>query len=366
MNKEHCSTVKVLLDDRSYDIRIGTGLVPGESIREEVTGRRALIVTDSNVEEFYGADFESRIESMGAQVSRTVVPAGESTKDLDFARTLYSEAVRAGLDRSSLVFALGGGVVGDLAGFVAATYLRGIRYVQVPTTTVSMLDSSVGGKTGLNLEEGKNLVGAFYQPEEVTIDLATLRTLPEREYVSGLAELIKHAVIWDADLFEKLENGADRLAGRETVFLQDVITRSCEIKAAVVAMDEKEMGVRAALNFGHTLAHALEKVAGYGSYLHGEAVSVGMVYAAELSVLDQGLDRKDADRIRNLLARINLPVSPVRGGRRTDWQDIRKAMTRDKKARASVPRFSLVERLGSIRVGCIVDENVLESVYAGL
>ncbi len=363
---EKCSVVKALLGDRSYDIRIGTDLTPGAEYGREAEGLRALIVSDSNVDGLYGDEFERRVSSVGFRVFRATVPAGEASKDLSFASDLYSKAIEAGLDRSSFIFALGGGVTGDLAGFVAATYLRGIRYIQVPTTTLAMLDSSVGGKTGLNLEEGKNLVGVFYQPVEVTIDLLTLGSLPEREYLSGLAELVKHAVIWDADLFKCLESGTERLLDRDFDFLEQVITRSCEIKAEVVAMDERESGVRAALNFGHTLGHALEKVAGYGRYFHGEAVAVGMVYAAELAVRSKGLAEEDAARIKRLLAGLKLPVSPLAGDRKLNWKQIRQAMTRDKKALGSVPRFTLIECFGGVSVGAVVEEALLEKTYSEL
>ncbi|MFW6151617.1 MAG: 3-dehydroquinate synthase [Verrucomicrobiota bacterium] len=366
MVTENCSMVKVLLGDRSYDIRIGADLTPGAGYCARVDGLRALIISDSNVDAIYGDVFEKRIGALGFNVFREKVPAGEASKNLSCAAALYSKAIEAGLDRSSFIFALGGGVIGDLAGFVAATYLRGIRYVQAPTTTLAMLDSSVGGKTGLNMEEGKNLVGAFYQPVEVAIDLSTLVSLPEKEYLSGLAELVKHAVIWDAELFRSLESGIERLAGRDPVFLQEVITRSCEIKAAVVAMDERESGVRAALNFGHTLGHALEKAAGYGKYLHGEAVAVGMAYAADLAAASRGFSKKDAARIKRLLSGLKLPVSPSEEGRKPGWEQIRHAMTRDKKALGSVPRFTLVESLGQVCVGCVVEEGLMSDVYADM
>jgi len=318
-----------------------------------------LIVSDDNVDCLYGDAWQTRLEGHGLDVSRAVVPAGESTKQLPHVRELYDRALEAGLDRRSLLVALGGGMVGDLAGFVAATYLRGIRFVQVPTSLLAMVDSSVGGKTGVNLEQGKNLVGVFYQPVEVVADLATLRTLPDDEYVSGLAEVIKYGVIWDAELFSLLEGEADRVAAREPAVLETIVKRCCEIKAEVVAVDERESGVRAILNYGHTVGHAIEQVSGYGRWLHGQAVSLGMVYAGELSRRVRGLDEGEQRRVTALLERVGLPVSGVDAA----WPELRKAVDADKKTRGRVPRFVLADRIGSVAYGCEVDEDVMEETY---
>ena len=355
-------TLRVDLRERGYDIHIGTELGPGAVLSAE-QGTQVLIISDSNVDALYGARAEQMLAARGLEVRRTVVPAGEQSKDLGVVRRLYGEAVKAGLDRRSVIVALGGGMIGDLAGFVAATYLRGIRFVQAPTTLLAMVDSSVGGKVGVNLEEGKNLVGAFHQPAEVCADLTTLKTLPDREYLSGLAEVVKYGVIWDAPFFETIEAHVEALRRRDAALLESVVGRCCEIKAEVVRVDEMETGVRAILNFGHTLGHALEQVSGYGRWLHGEAVAVGMVFAGELAALVKGFRRDDARRLRDLLQRLGLPVS---AGAAADWTGIRTAMTTDKKARQRVPRFVLAEKLGGVVFGCEVPEAALEKTFASI
>jgi len=356
-------TVHVDLGERAYDIRIGCDLPLGTSLKAERIPR-ALVISDSNVDAFYGDVCEKAIRERGIETVRTVVPAGEASKNLRCVEDLYDRAVASGLDRMSVIVALGGGMVGDLAGFVAATFLRGVHLVQVPTTLLAMVDSSVGGKTGVNLKQGKNLVGAFYQPVEVVADLRTLKTLPEREYVSGLAEVVKYGMIWDARLFERVEQNVEKLLARDLEFLEPVIARCCEIKAEVVAMDERESGVRAILNFGHTLGHALEKVFGYGRWLHGEAVAVGMVYAAGVSLVEKGFPVEECRRLADLLRKLGLPVSREDYGTDVSWGDLRDAMTADKKRLDSVLRFVLVERLGSVVFGCEVPEQALEKVYS--
>jgi 3-dehydroquinate synthase len=350
-------TVRVDLGDRGYDIVVGRGVAPGARLKE-LGARTALIVTDTHVDPLYGAACESHLRGLGIEAKRAVVEAGEETKDLRHAETLYRAALEAGLDRSSAVVALGGGVVGDLAGFVAATFLRGIAFSQAPTTLLAMVDSSVGGKTGVNLPEGKNLVGAFYQPCEVLADVTTLATLPEREYLSGLAEVVKYGVIWDAVLFERLEREADALRAREPVVVEEVVARCCEIKAEVVRLDEKETGVRAILNFGHTFGHALESACGYGSLLHGEAVSIGMVFAARLSQRSRGFGAGEAERLIALLERLGLPVRPGRAA--PSWETLRRGMGTDKKARGRMPRFVLVDRIGAVVFGCEISESAME------
>lgn len=350
-------TVRVELKERSYDIQVGTEL----ALASAMGAGAALIVTDSNVDPLYGAQCERQLLAAGVRVARAVIPAGEASKDLHWAGVLYAKAVAAGLDRKSAIVALGGGVVGDLAGFVAATYLRGIRFIQVPTTLLAMVDSSVGGKTGINLPEGKNLVGCFHQPVAVVADLATLRSLPQREYVSGLAEVVKYGVIWDAGLFRDLESSVRGLLDRNTELLDRIVARCCEIKAEVVAMDEHEVGPRAILNFGHTLGHALEKATGYGRLLHGEAVAIGMVYAAYLSTGLKGFADDEYTRLVSLLKSLGLPVKAEGGG--GAWPDVREAMTTDKKASQRVPRFVLAERLGGVVIGCEAPEDRLKEAW---
>jgi 3-dehydroquinate synthase len=357
------TTVQVKLGERSYPIVIGRN-VPLAATLDTSSRACVMIVTDSAVDAACGAPCQERIASRGFDCFRAVVPAGEATKSLDTAATLYGRAATARLDRAGVIVALGGGMVGDLAGFVAATYLRGVRFVQVPTTLLAMVDSSVGGKTAVNLPQGKNLVGAFYQPVEVDADLELLRTLPPREYVSGLAEAVKYGVIWDAAFFGFLEKHAEGLIARDLELLERVVGRCCEIKAEVVAMDERDIGPRAVLNFGHTLGHALENVDGYGHWLHGEAVAIGMCYAAQVSVAVEGFPAADAGRIRALLGRFGLPVAPAV---HTDqaWEALRAAMMLDKKTLKKRPRFVLARNLGAVVSGCEVDEAVLTEAWHG-
>jgi len=315
------------------------------------------MVSDSNVEPLYGSAVAGKLRNRGFKVAEVTVPAGESSKAAEQLFRIYHAAVEAGLDRSSYIVALGGGMVGDLAGFAAATFMRGIKFIQIPTSLLAMVDSAVGGKTAINLPEGKNLVGAFHQPVEVVADLSVLKTLPEREYVSGLAEVVKCGIIADAALFELIEKNSDGIVAREGKLLEEVVERCCSLKARVVSADEREEGLRGILNFGHTLGHAIEKTAGYGGMLHGEAVSIGMVYAAGLSEKRSGLSAGDRDRIRNLLARLGLPVCFVKNP--PDWNGLRRAMAVDKKTLGGLPRFVLAGRIGSVVLGCEIPEDVM-------
>jgi 3-dehydroquinate synthase len=353
-------TVTVRLGERSYPIAIGGDLPPASVLPPgQATG--VMIVSDSHVDPLYGALRQAAFARMGCRVVRATVPAGESSKDWKWAAELWSLAAQAGLDRTSVIVALGGGMVGDLAGFVAATYLRGVRLIQMPTSLLAMVDSSVGGKTAINLPQGKNLVGAFYQPVEVVADLNTLGTLPEREYRSGLAEVVKYGVIWDAAFFRCLEEQAEALLARRANVLERVVARCCEIKAEVVAIDERESGPRAVLNFGHTLAHALETAAGYGRWLHGEAVAIGMAFAAQLSVATHGMPAAEAARMTGLLKRLGLPVGPGEGG--APWPALREAMRADKKTVQGSLRFVLARRLGAVVHGCEVSDDQLAETW---
>ena len=356
-------TVRVDLGERSYDISIGSD-GPIGSVLSGLGVKRVLIISDSNVAAFYLPWCKKKLAESGLEVSECVFPAGEPSKCLDTMAMLYDAAVAARLDRSSAVLALGGGVVGDAAGFLAASYLRGVHFVQVPTTLLGMVDSSVGGKTGINLPQGKNLVGAFYQPVEVDINLDTLVTLQDREYRAGLAEVVKYGVIWDADLFALLEQRTESLLKQDPALLADVVARCCEIKAEVVSQDEREGGLRAILNFGHTLGHALENLLGYGEWLHGEAVSAGMVYAAEVSVAQHGLTRGEADRIRNLLQALQLPIEWRGPSGDVEWSAVLDAMGRDKKTIGSVLKFVLSDRIGHVDFGCVVPDAALAGIYS--
>lgn len=348
--------VRVDLGGRSYDIFIGSELPIGGALEGGI-GIRALVVSDTNVAPLYMKRCIALLQDRGlTNISEVVVPAGELSKSLECASMLYNAAVNAGLDRKSVIVALGGGVVGDLAGFVAATFLRGVKFLQVPTSLLAMVDSSVGGKTAIDLPQGKNLVGAFYQPIEVVVDLDTLDTLPEREYVSGLGEVIKYGVIWDAELFECFEKNIDAMLNRDKAVLLKIVKRCCEIKAEVVAEDECEGGLRAILNFGHTYAHALETVSGYDKWLHGEAVSLGMVYAAKLSAEVCGFAEDDVIRLITLLDKLGLPVKL---DDMPEWGSLRAAMSADKKTVNAVPRFVLAQKIGKVKFGVEVAEDVL-------
>ncbi len=310
--------LRVALGARSYSIQIGSGNLAraGAEIARCTKATRVAIVSVPEVGRRYAGILAKSLRSEGVKVHRVYVPDGDRAKNLREAAKLYTAFLEKGLDRSSALIALGGGVVGDLTGFVAATYLRGIPFVQVPTTLLSMVDASVGGKVGVNLPEGKNLVGAFYQPKLVWIDTATLASLPARQRVSGMAEVIKHAAIWDKKMFSRLESVAEAMLELDPAVLESVIRRNCEIKAEVVARDEREAGLRMLLNFGHTLGHAAETLSGYRKILHGEAVGMGMVYAAGRSE-DLGLAPAGTrQRLEDLVRRVGLPTAMPRFPRR--------------------------------------------------
>ncbi len=353
--------IRVELGDRSYDIHVAPGLLAqcGQFCRDLKLGHRCLMISDANVAPLYGHIVRESLREAGFMPHVFVVPAGETSKSQATLSLAYDEALLHGMDRKSFVVALGGGVVGDLAGYAAATFLRGIPFVQIPTTLMAMVDSSVGGKTGINLPQGKNLIGAFHQPSAVIADLSAFTTLPDREYISGLAEVVKYGVIQDADFFASLEKNADRILAREPETLAQVVARCCECKAEVVRLDERESGLRAILNFGHTLAHAIEQAAGYGKFLHGEAVAIGMAYAAALSVSVAGLSNEAAERIIRLLEKFGLPAA-VSG---LNWSAVRRAMKTDKKNAGGTVRFVLAREIGRAEPGIEVSEELLEEVW---
>jgi 3-dehydroquinate synthase len=353
------TTVRAELGDRSYDIHVGRAMPRRLAIADEEL--RVLLVSDSNVDPLLGDSWADGIAESGASVFRMVVAAGEASKVQDNVTRIQTMAVESGLDRTSCIVALGGGMVGDLAGFAAATFLRGIRLAQVPTSLLAMVDSAVGGKTGVNLPAGKNLVGSFHQPVEVIADIDALASLPDREYRSGLAEVVKYGVICDEAFFDRLEDQSDALVGRDPDLLELVVARCCELKAQVVETDEREGGLRAILNFGHTLGHAIENVAGYGEWLHGEAVSIGMAFAVRLSTEVQGLPGGQADRIVSLLTALGLPVDCKKAD--CLWGDLREAMVADKKTRGAVLRFVLADRMGHAVIGCEVQEAAMRSAF---
>jgi 3-dehydroquinate synthase len=356
--------VHVPLSDRSYDIHIAPGLMAsvGKVCAGLGLGARCAVITDTNVAPRYAAGVMSSLEAAGFEPSLITVPAGEASKRLSMVQRCYDELAAARLERRSFVVALGGGVVGDLAGFVAATYLRGIPFMQVPTTLLSQVDSSVGGKVGVNLRAGKNLVGAFYQPRAVICDLSVLDSLPEREFHAGMAEVIKYGIIYDARLFARLEHDLPTLMRRDHKILGAVIARCCEIKAEVVGQDETEAGVRAILNFGHTIGHAIEATAGYGKYLHGEAISIGQVAAGWLSSKITGLSEAEADRIEALLVRTGLPAH-IRLTRR-QREKMMAAMKLDKKVSGGEVKFVLAKRIGLVEPGRQVPAELLAQALA--
>jgi len=359
--------VKVTVDlgSRSYDILIKAGLLehlPSLLQEYKLAPAKGLVITDDKVDRLHGYAAQKRLNDAGLKYPRAVVPAGENSKGQKQLFRMYDDAVEAGLERSSVIVAVGGGVVGDLAGYVAASYMRGLRFVQVPTTLLAMVDSAVGGKTGINLPQGKNLIGAFHQPSLVLCDLNTLKTLPTREFRAGLAEVIKYGVIYDRKFFDFCETYIqDALNGQAGVW-EHLVSRSCQIKADVVGQDETEGGLRAILNFGHTLGHAIEAVAGYGRYLHGEAISIGMVFAARLSVAALGLPAAEAMRIEKLLLKAGLPARAPE----LKWSALRKAMEVDKKSAAGSPRFVLANEIGKVKFGIPVDDQRLLDTWETL
>lgn len=357
-------TVKVPLGDRTYSILIGQGLLPrlGAACARLKLGQRCVVISDANVAPRFAAPALQSLKAAGFDATLVTVPAGETAKSLKTVGFCYDQLARHRLERKSFIVALGGGVVGDLAGFVAATYLRGIPFVQVPTTLLAQVDSSVGGKTGVNLKAGKNLVGAFYQPRLVLCDLDTLRSLPAREFRAGLAEVIKYGVIYDAPFFRRLERDMPKLLKQEPSALGAVVARCCQIKADVVGQDETESGLRAILNFGHTIGHAIENSAGYGKFLHGEAISIGMVAAGVISAVLTGLPKADAVRLNSLLGAAGLPtairLSPGQRAR------LFEAMKLDKKVSGGEIKFVLAERIGKVAWGQKVPAPLIEEVLA--
>ena len=343
--------VPVSLGERSYRILVGNGLLGrvGRECSRLGLGRRCAVVTDDQVGPLHGTRVIESLRGAGFDPVEVVVKSGERSKRWETVARCHDQLAAARLERRSFVVALGGGVVGDLAGFVAATYLRGVPFVQVPTTLLAQVDSSVGGKVGINLQAGKNLVGAFHQPRLVLCDLDALGTLPGREFRAGLAEVIKYGVIADGAMFRRLERGMDRILARDARELAWVVARSCQVKASVVGQDETETGLRAILNFGHTIGHGLEAISSYGRWLHGEAISVGQVMASRLSVERMGMPAADADRVRALLARAGLPVETQLSAAQA--ARLAQAMQLDKKVVGGEVRFVLARRIGEVAWG---------------
>ncbi len=338
--------VSVVLPHHRYDVVVEAGALArlGEIVRATAPARRCALVADANVVGLHAAAARAALEAAGYDVLLVKLPTGESHKTLDTVRCVYDALLDARLDRRSPVIALGGGVTGDTAGFVAATYLRGVPFVQCPTTLLAMVDSSVGGKVGVNVPQGKNLIGSFHQPVVVVADPLALSTLPLREVCCGLAECVKHAIIGDETLFTFIEENADAILRVDARVVTALVRRNVEIKAAVVAADERESGVRAHLNLGHTFGHAIEATTGFGPIQHGEGVALGLIAAttaaANLGICDSTLPR----RVSELLARLGLPVRAILG----DEDSLYAAMRLDKKARDERIRFVLPAKIGEV------------------
>ncbi|WP_043319710.1 3-dehydroquinate synthase [Microbulbifer sp. HZ11] len=352
--------LNVDLGERSYPILIGSALLDNPSYFEQaIRGKQVLVVTNETIAPLYLEKILEGLRRFG-KVDSVQLPDGEAFKTLDTLNRVFDTLLEKRHDRSTTIVALGGGVVGDMSGFAAACYQRGVDFVQVPTTLLSQVDSSVGGKTGVNHPLGKNMIGAFYQPQLVLIDIDTLNTLPDRELSAGIAEVIKYGMICDKPFFQWLEQNMHKLLARDPEALAYAVKRSCEDKAAVVAEDERESGRRAILNFGHTFGHAIEAVQGYGKWLHGEAVAAGMVMAAELSRLRGWIGEDEVLRLRTLLTQANLPQQSPEDMAVDDYLT---AMSVDKKVQDGKLRLVLLHGLGDAQ---IIDDTPKEQLMEAL
>lgn len=356
-------TLTVDFGDRSYPIHVGAGIMErtGELLQQAGLRGKVAVITNPTVAQLYLDPIHEALVEAGFQVLPVLIADGEEHKTLKSLATIYDRLIAERFERKSCVLALGGGVIGDLAGFAAATYLRGVPYVQVPTTLLAQVDSSVGGKTAVNHEDGKNLIGAFYQPKLVLIDVTVLRSLPRRELVAGLAEVIKYGIIADPHLFELLEQKMEKIIGLERELLTQIIVTSCAIKARVVEADEREDDYRAVLNFGHTIGHALESATGYRQFLHGEAVGVGIVKAAALSVQQGFCDQRSFERVIKLVKKAGLPAEIPTG---VSMQHLIQGMEVDKKAAGGKIKFVICEGIGKTRFHWLTAGEILSALGA--
>jgi 3-dehydroquinate synthase len=354
-------TIRVQLAERSYDIAIGTNVLKRivDNLKSFDLSPKIAIVSNPTVFALYGKTVLNAIKKARFDAVTVIIPDGETYKDLIWLQHIYKELLSHKLDRSSALIALGGGVVGDITGFAASTYMRGISYIQIPTTLLAQVDSSVGGKTGVNHKLGKNMIGTFWQPRLVLIDVDTLKTLPKKELVAGIAEVIKYGVIYDEDLFHTLEMKKDKILKLDRKVLVHIIKRSCEIKADVVSKDERESGLRSILNFGHTMGHAIETATDYKKYLHGEAVALGMCLEARLSQKMEFIDNKAVERIKKLVDSFGLPSELPAD---IDMDRILSSMKLDKKAVAGALKFILPERIGRVRIQKGIQEKIIKKV----
>jgi 3-dehydroquinate synthase len=355
-------TVRIELGLASHEAHVGAGILDRLGEFAHAAGLkpgRCAIVTDSTVEKLYAARVHDALGKTGFDPTMIPIAPGEASKSMATLEVLYDRMTEAGLDRATTIFALGGGVVGDLAGFAAATYLRGVAVVQVPTTVVAQVDSALGGKTGVNHRHAKNLIGAFHQPRLIVADVTTLATLPDREFREGLAEVIKYGAIMDAAMIVDLERDLDAILTRREDLLEQVVARSLSHKAAVVSADEREGGLRKSLNFGHTIGHAIEASAGYGNYFHGEAVAIGMVAAARLSSKYAGFSADEASRLQRLIERAGLPTAMPAGW---DSGDFIRALGLDKKRSEGSVEFVLLDRLGHSMTKSLSIDDIVSSL----
>jgi len=357
------SVIEVNLPQTKYEIAIASGILKelGDRLKNLKIGQKVLLVSNPEIYKYYGETAVKSLENAGFDVCTHIIPAGERYKNLDSIQQIYDTALNNHLERSSTMVALGGGVVGDMTGFAAATWLRGINFVQVPTSLLAMVDASVGGKTGVNHPRGKNLIGAFYQPRLVLIDPDVLKTLPPREFRAGMAEVIKYGIIWDADLFSELES-CDRLDNLSVIsqnLLQNILIRSCQAKADVVSQDEKEGGLRAILNYGHTIGHAIESLTNYELFVHGEAVAIGMVAAGEIAKQMGLWTETEATRQYQLIKKAGLPNKiPVN----LKARELIETLKTDKKVKAGKVRFILPEKIGKVIISDRVESATIEAV----
>lgn len=355
------NTLQLDLGERSYPIHIGANLLAQPDLyKKHLKGSLTAVVTNETVAPLYADRVVKTLESLGQKVKLIVLPDGEVFKTWEVLQKIFDGLLESSADRKATLVALGGGVIGDMTGFAAACYMRGIRFIQVPTTLLSQVDSSVGGKTGINHPLGKNMVGAFYQPQAVIADLDTLKTLPPKELAAGLAEVIKHGAIADAEFLTWIENNQDALNACEPKAMEHAVRRSCEIKSQVVAQDEKEGGIRAILNFGHTFGHAIEAGMGYGEWLHGEAVGCGMVMAADLSVRVGLLSEADASRLKKITAALRLPTVPPK----LSIDRYMELMSVDKKAEGGEVRYILLDGFGRAKIQAVDDALVIQTLQA--
>lgn len=341
--------IKVDLGDRSYPIIIGNGIYGNKNLYRNSNPKNSILVSTKKIKNLKNSSIPKRFYS-----SEILIGDGENFKNLNSCESIYKNLLKNKYSRDCCLLAYGGGVIGDITGYVAATYLRGVNFIQVPTTLLSMVDSSVGGKTGVNHSLGKNMIGAFYQPQSVIIDLDSLKTLPKKEFNAGMAEVIKYGVIYDKQFFEWLEKNKKKIISLDRVSLAKIIATSCKIKAEIVAKDEKESGIRAILNLGHTFGHAIEKNIGYGRWTHGAAVACGMVIASELSEKLGKLSKNDLNRIKNLLSYFDLPIKLPK---KLNASKLYEAMKNDKKVLNNKIRLIIPKKIGE----CFISDKVSKS-----